>query len=286
MATLRTADGTELQLSVWPAAGRGWVAVVHGYGEHSGRYEALARWLSARGWSVASCDLRGHGRSPGRRGHVRSFDDYLHDVAALYAFVAHQAGGQPVFLLGHSLGGLIALRYVQETGAELAGLVLSAPFLELALPTPRWKLILAPALSQLWPTFSTPSGLRGELASRDPEVAAAYDRDPLVFRRATARWFAAVLKAQREALAQAPKLGLPLLVLHGEADAVASPHASRQLVAQAGSADKTLHVYGGFRHEVLNELGKERAWEDLASWLAAHRAGLNQGAWAPADGGS
>lgn len=273
METLCAADETPLHLRVWPAPGRGWVAVVHGYGEHSGRYEALARWLNARGWSVASCDLRGHGLSPGRRGHIWAFDDYLHDVAALHLFVAEQAGGQPVFLLGHSLGGLIALRYVQEREVELAGLVLSAPFLELALPTPRWKLVLAPALSRLWPTFSTPSGLRGELGSRDPEVATAYDRDPLVFKRATARWFAEVLRAQREALAEAPKLGLPLLVLHGEADSVASPRASRALVARAGSSDKTLHVYGGFRHEVLNELGKEGVWEELASWLAARRAG-------------
>lgn len=272
METLPAADGTPLHLRAWPAQG-GWVAIAHGYGEHSGRYEALARYLNARGWGVASCDLRGHGRSPGRRGHVRSFDDYLHDLAALHAFVADQAGEGPVFLLGHSLGGLIALRYVQERAVELSGLILSAPFLELALPTPRWKLVLAPALSRLWPTFSTPSGLRGELGSRDPEVARAYDRDPLVFKRATARWFAEVLKAQREALAAAPKLALPLLVLHGEADTVASLAAVRRLFAAAGSADKTLHVYGGFRHEVLNELGKERAWEDLASWLAAHGAG-------------
>lgn len=276
MATLRTADGTELQLSVWPVAGRGWVAIVHGYGEHSGRYEAFARWLNARGWSVASCDLRGHGRSPGPRGHIQSFGEYLQDLAALHAFAAHQAGDGPVFLLGHSLGGLIALRYVQETGAELAGLVLSAPFLELALPTPRWKLILAPALSQLWPTFSTPSGLRGELASRDPEVASAYDGDPLVFKRATARWFAEVLREQENALAAAPRLRLPLLVLHGDADRVARPSASRRLVAQAGSPDRTLSVYGGFRHELLNELGKERAWEDVAAWLESRGTGGEQ----------
>lgn len=259
-----------LALRVWPAEGRGWVAIVHGYGEHSGRYEAFARWLNGQGWSAAACDLRGHGQSPGRRGHIRTFADYLRDVAALHAFAAKEARGQPLFLLGHSLGGLIALHYAQTRSGDFSGLVLSAPFLELAMPVPRWKRVLAPALARLWPTFSTPSGLRGELGTHDPEAATAYDRDPLVLKRATARWLAEVLRAQGEALAGAPKLALPLLVLHGEADPVASPAAARRLLASAGSRDKTLHMYSGFLHEVLNELGKERVWEDVGAWLEAH----------------
>lgn len=267
---IRTGDGLSLFLRAWPVAGKGWVGIVHGYGEHSGRYDAFARWLTAQGWSVAACDLRGHGRSPGNRGHLRRLSDYLLDVSALHGWIRDRAGGQPVFLLGHSLGGLIAIRYAQEGAAGLAGLILSAPFLERAMPIPGWKVAFSPVLSRLWPSFASASGLRGRMVSHDPEVVAEYERDPLVHTRATARWFTETVRAQREAFATAQRLALPLLILHGEADPIASLAATRRFFSAAGSLDKALEVYGGFLHEVLNELGKERAWEYVRSWLSSH----------------
>lgn len=272
MERIQTADGLSLPVRVWPGAGAGWVGVVHGYGEHSGRYEAFARWLNGRGWAVAACDLRGHGGSPGRRGHIHRFADYLRDVAALHRLLRERAAGRPLFLLGHSLGGLIALRYVEEGAEGLDGLILSAPFLGMVMPVPRWKRALSPVLSQLWPSFSTYSGLRGAMVSRDPEVVVVYDHDPLIHTKATARWFTEVQKSQRVALAEASRLTLPLLVLQGDADPIASVAATRRLFGAARSADKTLRIYGGFRHEVLNEIGKERVWEDVVSWLDGHGA--------------
>ncbi|HPD07476.1 MAG TPA: lysophospholipase [Candidatus Bipolaricaulis sp.] len=265
--SLRTADGLSLFVRVWPGEGKGSLGIIHGYGEHSGRYDGFARWLNARGWSVAACDLRGHGNSPGRRGHIRRFADYLHDATALHGFLQGRAGGRPVFLLGHSLGGLIAIRYLQGGAEGLGGLILSAPFLKAELPIPTWKVALSRVLSRGWPSFSSPSGLGGALVSRDPEIVAEYGRDPLMHRKATARWLTETLTAQEDAFAWAPELSIPLLLLHGDADPIASVSATRRFFAAAGSHDKTLNVYGGFLHEVLNEIGKERVWEDIASWL-------------------
>ncbi|MBC7220048.1 lysophospholipase [Candidatus Bipolaricaulota bacterium] len=272
-SALRTGDGLCLFVRTWPIARKGWVGIVHGYGEHSGRYDAFARWLNGQGWAVAACDLRGHGRSPGRRGHIHRFADYLHDVAALHGLLRERAAGRPPFLLGHSLGGLIATRYVQEGAEGLAGLILSAPFLGAELAIPRWKAVFSRLLSRGWPSFSSSSGLVGAMVSHDPEVVAEYERDPFMHNRVTARWFTEVVAAQRAALAAAPELSLPLLILHGGADPIASISATRRFFSAAGSPDKTLKVYGDLLHEVLNELGKERIWEDIASWLESRGPG-------------
>lgn len=270
--SIQTADGLRLFVREWPVAGKGWVGIVHGYGEHCGRYDAFARWLNGQGWAVAACDLRGHGRSPGRRGHVRRFADYLRDAAALHGLLRERATGRPPFLLGHSLGGLIVTRYVQEGAEGLAGLILSAPFLGAEMPVPGWKAALSRILSGGWPSFSSSSGLVGAMVSHDPEVVAEYERDPFMHTRATARWFTEVVAAQRAALAAVPQLSLPLLILHGGADPIASVSATRRFFSAAGSPDKTLEVYGDLLHEVLNELGKERVWEEVASWLDEHGA--------------
>jgi len=245
------------------------VAILHGYGEHGGRYDAFARWLNDNGWSVVACDLRGHGRSPGRRGHIRRFADYLGDAAALYQCAQDQADGKPVFFLGHSLGGLVATRYAQTQAEGLAGLILSAPFLGAELAIPRWKAAISRILSRGWPSFSSPNGLLGAMVSRDPDVVTEYETDPLMHKRVTARWFTEVLNAQRTALNEAPRLQPPLLVLHGDADPIARVAVTRHFFASVGSPDRTLTIYGGFLHEVLNEIGKERAWEDIAAWLDA-----------------
>jgi len=266
---LLTEDGLRLFLRIWPAEGKGWLGIVHGYGEHCGRYDAFARWLGARGWDVAAFDLRGHGQSRGRRGHIRRFSDYFLDLAAFHAALTDRARGRPVFLLGHSLGGLVAARYVQERRQDLAGLILSAPFLGVAMPVPAWKRLTAPILDRIWPSFSAPSGLRATWMSHDPEVVWRYRSDPLMHRVATARWFAEVQRAQAEVARVASRLAVPILVLQAGSDRIADLASTRRFFAAVGSPDKTLEVYGGFYHEVLNEVGKEQPWEAIAVWLDA-----------------
>lgn len=250
---------------VWePKRARGTLAIVHGYGEHAGRYREFSAWLAGHGWRVVACDLPGHGRSPGRRGHIRRFSDYLSVVEALLAEAQRAA---PVFLLGHSLGGLIAARYLELEPQAASGLILSSPFFGLALPVPAWKRALAQMLSRLWPAASLPSGIRPEDLSHDPKVVEAYRRDPLVHRVATARWFTEVLAAQTAALRDAPKLEVPVLIVQGEEDRLAQVAATRAFAAACGSPSLTLKLYGGLYHETLNELDRKRVWQDILAWL-------------------
>ncbi len=271
---VRGAGGLELYRQAWRPEGEpaAVLAVVHGYGEHGGRYGYLVEAVVPLGYAVHVYDLRGHGRSPGRRGHISAFSDYVQDTGAfLQAVGAGEGAEAPVYLLGHSLGGLIAATYVEERPGGLAGLILSSPFLRLRLPVPGVKRLAASALSRLAPARDVGNTLPASGLSHDPEVVAAYTSDPLNHHVATARWAAEVLAAQRAALAAAPRLRLPLLVMYGDADPIADPAATRKLFAAAGSTDKRERCYAGFYHELFNETGRAAVFADLALWLAERR---------------
>ncbi len=246
------------------------VAVVHGYGEHAGRYRQLARELAERGFCTCTYDLRGHGRSAGRRGHVGRFKEYLDDTGRFLDWARLQARGLPLFLLGHSMGGLIAALFVEQRRPDdLAGVVLSSPFLRLAEPVPRHKLFLAHIASAVAPSLDVGNTLDAAGLSRDDEVVAAYRADPLNHGVATARWATEVLSAQKTALAHAGRISQRLLVMAGSDDAVAHPDAARELFAAAASRDKKLLVYPGFLHEIFNEAGRDAPVADLLAWLEA-----------------
>src|SRR5581483_3125752 len=189
-----SADGTSLHHSIWQAdAPRAVVALLHGYAEHIARYEHVARALNAAGITVHGCDLRGHGRSAGPRGHIDRFDDYLDDARALVT--AARSEKLPLFVLGHSNGGLIATHHVLRQPEGIAGLVLSSPFFGLKLAVPAVKVMAARVASRVYPRLALPSGLHGADVSRDPTVQADYDRDPLNNKAATARWFTETMAA-------------------------------------------------------------------------------------------
>jgi len=263
----------ELFCRVWaPESPRGAVAIVHGYGEHSGRYRGLSGWLCERGWLVTACDLPGHGKSPGRRGHIRSFSEYLAAVDVLLE-EARQAVPAPVFLLGHSLGGLIAARYLEQRPRAVSGLILSSPFFGLNMPVPAWKRILARMLSRLWPAATLPSGIRPDDLSHDPEVVKAYREDPLVHKVATARWFCETRAAQAAASREAHRISIPVLIIQGGEDRLTEVAATRGFAARCGAPDLTFRLYGGFYHETLNELGKLQVWQELLGWLEERGGG-------------
>lgn len=276
-AHLVAADGTRLYAQSWlPAASaRAALVVIHGYGEHGGRYAPLAARLAPLGFAVHVADLRGHGQSPGRRGHVDRFEQYLQDVRALLRVAATGTAGTPLIVLGHSLGGLIAALLAEEGwGDDLdqvpSALVLSSPFLRLAAPPSGLKLAAARLLSRIAPSCDVGNTLDAADLSHDPAVLESYREDPLVHHVATARWAVETLAAQRRALDGAPRLTLPLLVVHGTADAIAEPAATRALFAAAGSADKTCLSYEGAYHELFNEVERDEVIADLAAWLERH----------------
>ena len=272
MSQLTSRDGTRLHSRTWSptAAPRGSILLVHGYGEHIGRYDHVGEALVGAGFQVLGLDLRGHGKSDGRRGFIRRFDDYLDDVAALATAAA--ASPRPHFLVGHSLGGLVALHYALQHSDQLDGLVLSSPYLRLRFPVPKSKVLIGRLASRILPTLALPTGLRGSDVTRDPEMQRLYDSDPLNNKIATSRWFTEATAAQEALPGLLGALKLPLLVLQGAADAVADPAGTEAAYQVVEAKDKTLHLLEGQAHEIFNEplADRTRTLGLLTAWLVAH----------------
>lgn len=226
----RTVDAVALVGRDWRVPQpRAVLAVVHGIAEHSGRYQWLAERANARGLGVVAVDLRGHGRSPGDHCYVERFDDYLLDVDALMARAHEMAAGRPVFLMGHSMGGAIALRWQAKRREPVAGLILSSAALKVGDDVPPLLVALAPLLSRWLPRLSG-TRIDPETISRDPAAVAAYVNDPLVSQQAPpARTGAELLLAMEANRAAAPELTVPVYLFHGDADRLTDPAGSREI---------------------------------------------------------
>jgi lysophospholipase len=268
---LRAADGVRLYYGSWIAEGaRAVVLVSHGHGEHGGRYAELARHLAERGITVHAIDHRGHGRSAGPRGHVDRFGDYVRDLEdwRRAVFAAHPPR-IPVFLLGHSLGGLIAIRHLQtHPEAGFAGAVLSAPLLGIAVRAPRWKTALAGVFSRVLPRFPFGNELDPSMLSTAPGYVDAYRADKLLHPTITPRLFTEIGQAMRAAFDRPDSIRLPLLVLAPTGDRVVAPEAVARF-ASACPGDVQVRRYEGFQHEALNEAERHRVIDDVTAWLEA-----------------
>jgi alpha-beta hydrolase superfamily lysophospholipase len=266
---VRTADGLALAgLALVPAGPpRAAVAMVHGFGEHAGRYGALHRALVGAGFAVGAADLRGFGSSPGPRGHVDGWADYRADCAAIVAHTASLAPGRPLFLFGHSMGGLIVLDFALERPAGLAGVVASGPALVQAGTRRPLLEAVARLASRVVPRAGTELGLDPAGISSDPAEVEAYQADPLVHGRATMRWGAEILRTMAATRARAAAFPLPLLLLHGADDPINAPEGSRAFHADCGHPDRTLRLYPGSRHEVHHDVGRADLERDLLRWL-------------------
>lgn len=248
------------------------VLISHGFGEHIGRYAHVIDYLVDRGYAVYALDHRGHGRSEGRRGMIDRYSYLVEDFHGLTRHAADEHSELKRFLIGHSMGGAIAVGYALAHQAELSGLILSAPACGgEQLPIRAWQNAMIKMMSAVAPTAGTVA-IPSETISRDPDVVRAYDTDPLVHRgKIPARTTAELLEATRFLPPRFSELKLPLLLLHGSADQLSPVGNSRAVHERASSADKTLKVYGGLYHEVFNEPEKEQVLAELASWLDAHR---------------
>ena len=270
--TLEGARGVELYWQGWlpPADPTGVLLLCHGLGEHSGRYGNVVDAVTPDGWAVYGLDHRGHGRSGGRRAHLDDYADWLADYDTFRRHVVARHPGLPVFLLGHSMGGQIALAYALDHQADLNGLVLSAPALASdAVPT--FAVPVLTLLSKVAPTLR-PAGIDGTKVSKDPAVVAAYQADPLVYQGNPTLGLSARLFAQFDVLPERARgLTLPLLLQHGTADVLTDPRGTRLLESTSGSPDQTVRWYEGLWHEIYNEPERAAPLADLREWLAAHR---------------
>lgn len=270
--TLTGQNGVELFTQSWQPAppSLGAVVIAHGYAEHSGRYQHGAAALVAAGWTVFAIDHRGHGRSHGRRAVTDHLDWLIADLDLVVYHATGAVGSSPI-LLAHSMGGGIAAAYALDHQAKLTALVLSGPTLGMERTVSGPQRIAMQALSAVAPNLGTIQ-LPADAVSRDPEVVAAYQADPLVFHgKVPARTAREMLRASDLVKQRASELMLPLLIMHGAADKLVPLDGSRALDRDAGSADKTLTIYDGLYHEIFNEPEKDRVIAELVAWLAAHR---------------
>ncbi|MEP6905593.1 MAG: lysophospholipase [Gemmatimonadales bacterium] len=268
--TFKGADGVELYSSFWRPRGeaRGVVVLVHGIGEHAGRYTTLVTHLTAAGWAVCGFDQRGHGRSPGRRGHIGSWTEYREDVRKFLGLAAGQFPGKPMFLYGHSLGALIAAEFViSYPGSELAGLILSGIPLQPSGVAKPHLVAAARVLSRVWPTLSVSLGVDAARLSRDKEVVSDYNEDPLVHHVGSMRWGAETLSAIERVRGKASSIKLPVLVVHGGDDKVNAVEGSKELFEKVSSADKKLLIYPGGQHEPHNDIDRDKVGADVVEWL-------------------
>jgi alpha-beta hydrolase superfamily lysophospholipase len=251
---------------------RGIVVISHGLGEHSDRYRNIMGALSGCGISFYALDHRGHGKSGGKRGHVDRFMKYVEDLKQMVdTIVRNDNGDLPLVLLGHSMGGLIAMRYALEHREDLTGLILSAPALVPAVAVPAWKKTLGRFFSVVAPGLAMNNELDPADISSDPDVVQAYREDPLVHDMVSARWYTEYLDTAEFCLARPSELEMPLLVIHGLGDRMVSPEGSRIVYENASSPDKQIFTFEGLFHETMNERLEDRkkVLKTISCWISS-----------------
>ncbi len=249
----------------------GILALVHGLGGHSKLFNNGVRCLLPQGYGIYALDLRGHGRSPGQRGHIQHWSELREDLHAFLGFIQAQESVERCFLWGHSLGGTIALDYALHYPTHLQGLILSAPALgQIAVPS--WKMMIGQALSQVWPRFNLKVGLEHSASSRDAVALANLETDPLRHEYGTARLAAEFFRTVRWIKHNSDRLQIPLLLLQGGADRVTPPQSSQALFEQVQSKDKTYRGYPESYHDLYADLDYMEVISDLVDWLHQHSA--------------
>ena len=249
---------------------RGVLLIVHGLAEHSDRYENVVNHFVPLGYAVYGIDHLGHGKSDGTRVYVERFDDYTNTLKIYFDKVRGSQPGKPIFLVGHSMGGLISAVYLLDHQAELAGAVLSGPAVKIPKYVTPVILFMGKMLSALVPKYGLlPLDANG--VSRDPSVVQAYVSDSLVHRgKATARLAAEMLKAMQTITAQAARITLPILIVQGSADKLVNPAGAQMLYDAVSSFDKEIKIYDGLYHEVFNEPEHDMVLRDVEIWLESH----------------
>ena len=268
-----TFEGAGLQLfrrSWIPDAPKRLLIVVHGFAEHSGRYEHVGSWFAARGCAVHAYDHRGHGRSQGARNYVRTFDEYLDDLDCFLGQVRAEHLGLPVTIVGHSMGGLISTAFVTQRKPDIFALVTSGAALELGPAMQGPRTLIAKALRRIAPRLKLAAGLPAAGLSRDPEVVRAYESDPLVDTRVTLALAVEMMNAIARTRGGGQAVEVPMLLLHGEDDPLCSAAGSRSFFESLPATSvppSALRIQPGLLHEIFNEPEHARIFDEVLGWL-------------------
>lgn len=260
-------SGVEIFVRIWhpDTPPRAIFAICHGVNSHGGQYFWVAEQMAARGFAVYALDLRGRGRSGGKRFHVESVEDYVSDLAAMLNLARRREGSLPVYLLGHSAGGVVSCIYTLEFQSELAGFICES--FAFQVPTPDFALALVKGLSYVAPDIDVLQ-LKNEDFSRDPAVVARLNDDPLTTGETQpAQTVAALVRANERLEREFPLITLPLLILHGTGDKATKPSGSLVFEQAAGSRDKSIKLYQGHYHDLLSDIGKETVIADIQQWI-------------------
>ena len=262
--------GVEIFFQSWGVKKpKGVVVIAHGLGEHSGRYANVIEKLQGKGISFYALDHRGHGRSGGKRGHVMSFMEYVYDLKLLIDFVRVDSERLPLILLGHSMGGTIAIKYALAYPEDINGMIISSAGLVTVLEVPKWKESLGRFFSRRMPGLTMPSGLPPEYISRDDAVVEAYRNDPLVHDKVSTRWFTEFTSAGQECLSRASEIEVPILLFHGTDDKLVDYRGTERVYEAVASKDRTLYLFEELYHETMNEIpeDRDRVLDIVSKWI-------------------
>jgi acylglycerol lipase len=269
--TIAGLKGLQLHYEAWLPDGniKAVIIVVHGLAEHIGRYQNVVNFLVPRGYTIYGIDQRGHGKSQGIKGYVDRFSDYITDLKTFFDLVRKENPDKKIFVLGHSMGGLVVVLYAIEYQQGLAGMVVSAPLLIRGSSISAATVVMAKIISAIAPKMGV-AVLDASTISRDKAVVDAYVNDPLVYRgKTTARWGAEFMKITEKLPERIPGITLPLLVMFGTEDKLVDPESGKMLYEKASSKDKTMKAYNGLYHEIFNEPEHDSVLADVDAWLSA-----------------
>ncbi|MBK1986129.1 lysophospholipase [Sphaerospermopsis aphanizomenoides BCCUSP55] len=274
VGTFKGVGGLDLYYQSWNPEGkvRAILALVHGLGGHSGLYTNVIEYLLPKQYAIYGLDLRGHGQSPGQRGYINTWAEFRDDVRAFLDMLQKQQPGCPIFLFGHSMGGMIVIEYVlryPEDISALQGVIAVAPSIGEVGVSPI-RVLLGKMLSRLWPRFSLNTGLDTTAGSRDPKILATYTQDNLRHTRATARFSTEFFATLAWINAHAHEWKIPLLILHGGADRVVLPSGSKSFYQLVNCPDKLRIEYPGAYHDLHCDINYDQVLTDLVNWMDQH----------------
>ena len=249
---------------------RGNILLAHGIGEHSGRYQNFAEFFTENGFAVLALDLQGHGKSAGKRGHIPQFHDFVDDLEKLRTETLQDQKDKPSFVLGHSMGGLIAFLYLLRYQENVKGAIFSSPALALKMKIPKWKTILGKIMAKIAPSITMSNEINADFLSHDKSVVTSYKKDELVHDQVSAGLFSSMMEAMALCSKRGNKITVPALLLLGENDVLIGKEGAQEIFNLISSENKETVIIEGAYHEIFNEIDKLKVYKIVLNWLSAN----------------